>query len=70
MRYIFTLIFLVIISCSKTDISPSDKEYNKTETTIESQTKSNYNSFSFYEGQATYSINHYNIDRELSLIHI
>ena len=64
MRYIFTLIFLVIISCSKTDISPSDIKYNKTETTIESQAKSNHNSFSFYEGQATYSITHYNIDRE------
>ena len=60
---IFSILFL-IISCSKSDINSPNKEYNKIETTLESQAKSNYNGFAFYEGQATYSISHYNIDRE------
>ena len=64
MRFISISILSLIISCSKSDINSPNKEYNKTETTFESQAKSNYNGFTFYEGQATYSINHYNIERE------
>ena len=58
MRIIFFSILFLIISCSKSDINSPNKEYNKIETTLESQAKSNYNGFAFYEGQA------------LSLIHI
>ena len=64
MRFIFFSLVLILISCTKSDINSPDKEYNKTQTSYESQAKSNYNYFTLYEGQATYSITHRGLDRE------
>ena len=47
-----------LIIFTKSDINSHDKEYNKTQTSYESQAKSNYNYFTLYEGQAIYSITH------------
>ena len=59
MRFTFlSVVVLLIFSCSRSDINSSEKEYNKTGTSYESKAKSNYNYFTLYEGQATYSITH------------
>ena len=68
MRFIFlSVVLLLIFSCSRSDINSSEKEYNKTGTSYESKAKSNYNYFTLYEGQATYSITHLGLDREYTI---
>tara|TARA_B100001109_G_scaffold213401_1_gene181786 strand:- start:185 stop:1159 length:975 start_codon:yes stop_codon:yes gene_type:complete len=63
MRFIFILIFLLIISCNKDD---SDIFEKKSED-FNSSVKDNSNRFTFYEGQANYSLNHNGLDREYIL---
>ena len=68
MRFTFlSVVLLLIFSCSRSDINSSEKEYNKTGTSYESKAKSNYNYFTLYEGQATYSITHLGLDREYTI---
>ena len=54
MRFIFISIFLLITSCTKDDAGISDKNSDD----FNSSQKDSFNRFIFYEGQATYSINH------------
>ena len=63
MRFIFISIFLLIISCNKDD---SDIFEKKSED-FNSSVKDNSNRFTFYEGQANYSLNHNGLDREYIL---
>ena len=63
MRFVLFAIFLLFVSCLKEDTSLFEKKYNN----YTSSTKENYNSFSFYEGQASYSITHYGLEREYIL---
>tara|TARA_B100001063_G_scaffold56803_1_gene50864 strand:+ start:6935 stop:7909 length:975 start_codon:yes stop_codon:yes gene_type:complete len=63
MRFIFISIFLLIISCSKDDTYISEKHSDDSNSSL----KDNFNSFIFYEGQASYSINHNGLDREYIL---
>ena len=63
MRFIFISIFLLIISCTKDDTGISEKNSED----FNSSLKDSFNRFIFYEGQATYSINHNGLDREYIL---
>ena len=63
MRFIFISIFLLIISCNKDD---SDI-FEKKSADFNSSVKDNSNRFTFYEGQANYSLNHNGLDREYIL---
>ena len=58
----FTLFFLVVIliSCSKEETSLLKKKSDN----YTSSAKGNYNSFRFYEGLETYSLNHNGLRRE------
>ena len=58
----FTLFFLVVIliSCSKEETSLLKKKSDN----YTSLAKGNYNSFRFYEGLETYSLNHNGLRRE------
>ena len=63
MRFILFSLFLLLISCSKEDTSLFDKKSN----VYSSSSKDTYTGFTFYEGQAVYSITHYGLEREYIL---
>ena len=63
MRFIFISVSLLIISCAKDDTGISEKNSDD----FNSSLKEDFNRFIFYEGQATYSINHNGLDREYIL---
>jgi len=63
MRFIFISVFLLILSCTKDDTGISEKNSDD----FNSSLKEDFNRFIFYEGQATYSINHNGLDREYIL---
>ena len=58
MRFIFFSLVLILISCTKSDINSPDKEYNKTQTSYESQAKSNYNYLWVLTEKYLYKINY------------
>ena len=58
MRFIFFSLVLILISCTKSDINSPDKEYNKTQTSYESQAKSNYNYLWVLTDKYLYKINY------------